>query len=90
MAAPVLSSVVSNLPLVKESAAMDGAVVGAVVVVVCVLLVLRSGMRVVNQVDRGVVFRFGKALPGHRQPGITFLIPFADRMRKVNVRTYRW
>ncbi|MGW6900831.1 slipin family protein [Streptomyces sp. NPDC054919] len=65
---------------------MDGAVVGAVVVVVCVLLVLRSGMRVVNQVDRGVVFRFGKALPGHRQPGITFLIPFADRMRKVNVQ----
>ncbi|WP_406431901.1 hypothetical protein [Streptomyces sp. NBC_01589] len=50
---------------------MDGAVVGAVVVV-CVLLVLRSGMRVVNQVDRGVVFRFGKALPGHRPPGITF------------------
>lgn len=86
MAAPALSSVVSNLPLVKESAAMDGAVVGAVVVVVCVLLVLRSGMRVVNQVDRGVVFRFGKALPGHRQPGITFLIPFADRMRKVNVQ----
>ncbi|MFI5630115.1 slipin family protein [Streptomyces sp. NPDC051664] len=65
---------------------MDGAVVGAVVVVVCVLLVLRSGMRVVNQVDRGVVFRFGKTLPGHRQPGITFLIPFADRMRKVNVQ----
>ncbi|MET8532192.1 hypothetical protein ACFRCW_24245 [Streptomyces sp. NPDC056653] len=33
-----------------------------------------------------MVFRFGKALPGHRQPGITFLVPFADRMRKVNVQ----
>ncbi|WBO69323.1 slipin family protein [Streptomyces camelliae] len=43
-------------------------------------------MRVVNQVERGVVFRWGKALPGSRQPGITFLIPFADRMRKVNVQ----
>lgn len=64
---------------------MDGTVVG-VVVVVCVLLVLRSGMRVINQVDRGVVFRFGKALSGHRKPGITFLIPYADRMRKVNVQ----
>ncbi|MGW3626787.1 slipin family protein [Streptomyces sp. NPDC000880] len=65
---------------------MDAAVAGAVIVIVCVLLVLRSAMRVVNQVDRGVVFRFGKALPGHRQPGITFLIPFADRMRRVNVQ----
>ncbi|MFF9012293.1 slipin family protein [Streptomyces sp. NPDC014870] len=65
---------------------MDGVAVGAVVTVVCVLLVLRSGLRVINQVERGVVFRFGKALPGHRQPGITLLIPVADRMRKVNVQ----
>nr|WP_099055275.1 slipin family protein [Streptomyces vietnamensis] len=43
-------------------------------------------MRIVNQVERGVVFRLGKALPGHRQPGITFLVPFVDRMRKVNVQ----
>ncbi|MEU4273069.1 slipin family protein [Streptomyces sp. NPDC026092] len=65
---------------------MDGVAVGAVITVVCVLLVLRSGLRVINQIERGVVFRFGKALPGHRQPGITLLIPFADRMRKVNVQ----
>ncbi|MFF3516822.1 slipin family protein [Streptomyces sp. NPDC002573] len=65
---------------------MDGTVVAVVLVAVLALLVLRSGMRVVNQVERGVVFRWGKALPHHRQPGITFLIPFADRMRKVNVQ----
>lgn len=65
---------------------MDGAVVGVVLVVAAVLLVLRGGMRVVNQVERGVVFRWGKALPGYRQPGVTFLIPFADRMRKMNVQ----
>ncbi|MDF3300537.1 slipin family protein [Streptomyces tropicalis] len=65
---------------------MEGTVVGVVLVAVVVLLVLRAGMRVVNQVERGVVFRWGKALPGARQPGITFLIPFADRMRKVNVQ----
>ncbi|MFF9770718.1 slipin family protein [Streptomyces sp. NPDC014636] len=64
---------------------MEGTVV-AVVIVGLLLLVLRSGMRVVNQVERGVVFRLGRALPRHRQPGITFLIPFADRMRKVNVQ----
>ncbi|MEV6022512.1 slipin family protein [Streptomyces sp. NPDC052036] len=65
---------------------MEGTVVAVVLVAVLALLVLRSGMRVVNQVERGVVFRWGKALPHHRQPGITFLIPFADRMRKVNVQ----
>lgn len=65
---------------------MEGTVVAVVLVVVLVLLVLRSGMRVVNQVERGVVFRWGKAQSHHRQPGITFLIPFADRMRKVNVQ----
>ncbi|MFJ9867459.1 slipin family protein [Streptomyces sp. NPDC101165] len=65
---------------------MEGTVVAVVVVAAFVLLVLKSGMRVVNQVERGVVFRWGKALPAHRQPGITFLIPFADRMRKVNVQ----
>ncbi|KUN87740.1 peptidase [Streptomyces bungoensis] len=65
---------------------MEGTVVAVVVVAALVLLVLRSGMRVVNQVERGVVFRWGKALPAHRQPGVTFLIPVADRMRKVNVQ----
>ncbi|MFJ3337053.1 slipin family protein [Streptomyces sp. NPDC086766] len=65
---------------------MEGTVVAIVVVAVLALLVLRSGMKVVNQVERGVVFRFGRARPGYRQPGVTFLIPFADRMRKVNVQ----
>ncbi|MER5546905.1 slipin family protein [Streptomyces sp. CG4] len=65
---------------------MEGTVVAVVVVALFALLVLKSGMRVVNQVERGVVFRWGRALPHHRQPGITFLIPFADRMRKVNVQ----
>ncbi|WP_245881584.1 SPFH domain-containing protein, partial [Streptomyces milbemycinicus] len=66
---------------------MEGAAAIAVVVVVALLLlILRSSMRIVNQVDRGVVFRFGKALPAYRNPGITYLVPFADRMRKVNVQ----
>ncbi|MGQ4415126.1 slipin family protein [Streptomyces sp. SAS_269] len=65
---------------------MEGTAVAVVVVAALLLIVLKSGMRVVNQVERGVVFRLGKALPAHRQPGVTFLIPFADRMRKVNVQ----
>jgi len=70
----------------EEWSAMEGTVVAVVLVAVAALLVLRSGMRVVNQVERGVVFRMGRAQPSHRQPGVTFLIPFVDRMRKVNTQ----
>jgi regulator of protease activity HflC (stomatin/prohibitin superfamily) len=45
-----------------------------------------GGVRIVNQVERGVVFRFGRARDGIRQPGLAFLIPLVDRMRKVNVQ----
>src|SRR5262245_30850251 len=54
-----------------------GAAVGVVVL---------GGVRVVNQVERGIVFRFGRARPKPRQPGITFLIPIVDRLKKVNVQ----
>jgi regulator of protease activity HflC (stomatin/prohibitin superfamily) len=50
------------------------------------LWVFLSGVKVVNQVERGIVFRFGRAQKEIRQPGLTFLIPIADRMRKVNIQ----
>ena len=49
-------------------------------------LVVVTGVRVVNQVERGLVFRFGRAQREIRQPGLRFLIPGVDRMRKVNVQ----
>ncbi|MFI6903870.1 slipin family protein [Nonomuraea sp. NPDC050394] len=51
-----------------------------------VLLVLVTGFKVVNQVERGVVFRLGRAQQQVRQPGLRVLIPFVDRMTKVNVQ----
>jgi regulator of protease activity HflC (stomatin/prohibitin superfamily) len=45
-----------------------------------------GGVRIINQVERGIVFRFGRALPGVREPGLAFLIPLVDRLRKVNVQ----
>ena len=47
---------------------------------------LATGVRVVQQVERGVVFRFGRVRRGIRQPGLTLLVPVADRLRKVNVQ----
>jgi regulator of protease activity HflC (stomatin/prohibitin superfamily) len=45
-----------------------------------------TGVRVVQQFERGVVFRFGKVHRSIRQPGLTLLVPVADRLRKVNVQ----
>jgi regulator of protease activity HflC (stomatin/prohibitin superfamily) len=48
--------------------------------------VMLGGVRIINQVERGIVFRFGRALPKVRQPGLTVLVPLVDRLRKVNVQ----
>lgn len=58
-------------------------VIGLIAILVAWLVV---SVRVVNQVERGVVFRFGKAQQEIRPPGLTFLIPVVDRMKKVNIQ----
>jgi regulator of protease activity HflC (stomatin/prohibitin superfamily) len=42
--------------------------------------------RVVKQIERGVVFRLGRAQQEVRRPGLTMLIPVVDRMNKVNMQ----
>ncbi|HEX6922092.1 MAG TPA: slipin family protein [Actinomycetes bacterium] len=43
-------------------------------------------MSVVRQYERGVVFRLGR-VRGVREPGLRFMIPLADNLRKVTMRT---
>jgi regulator of protease activity HflC (stomatin/prohibitin superfamily) len=50
------------------------------------LIVISSAVQIVLQYEVGVVFRFGR-LVGTRQPGIRFIIPFVDLMRKIDTRT---
>ena len=63
----------------------------AVLVVLVVLLVLGLSMagasvRVLREYERGVVFRFGR-LVAQKGPGIVLLVPIADRMVRVSLRT---
>src|ERR1700728_4522890 len=44
------------------------------------------GFKIINQYEQGIVFRFGRVLPGLRQPGLTWVNPFTDRLRKVNMQ----
>ncbi|MFJ6567751.1 SPFH domain-containing protein [Streptomyces sp. NPDC091292] len=45
-----------------------------------------SAARVVKQFERGVVFRLGQLHGGVRGPGFTMIVPFVDRLRKVNMQ----
>jgi regulator of protease activity HflC (stomatin/prohibitin superfamily) len=45
-----------------------------------------ASVRVVQQVERGVVFRFGRVQPELRRPGFTMIIPLVDRMKRVNLQ----
>ncbi len=56
-------------------------------VVLVVLLLATSGIRLVQQYERGVVLRFGRLLPEIRQPGLHVIVPYVDRMMKVLVQT---
>jgi regulator of protease activity HflC (stomatin/prohibitin superfamily) len=61
-------------------------IVVLVVIVALGLLVAAAGMRVVSQFERGVVFRFGRILSPPREPGLTWITPVVDRLRKVNMQ----
>ena len=45
-----------------------------------------TSVRVVQQIERGVVFRLGRAQQELRRPGLTMLIPVVDRMKRVNMQ----
>ncbi|MEU0479092.1 slipin family protein [Streptosporangium sp. NPDC006013] len=47
---------------------------------------LKSGVRIVKQFERGVVFRFGQVRPELRAPGLALIMPVADRLQKVNMQ----
>lgn len=57
---------------------------GFALIVVCIAVAM--GLRIVNQYEKGVVFRLGKVLPQPKDPGLRVIIPFIDIMRKVDMR----
>lgn len=57
----------------------------------CVLFVggiaiLISSVRIVQEYERGVIFRLGR-IQGAKGPGLFFIIPIIDRMMRVDLRT---
>src|ERR1700735_4793615 len=66
---------------------MIEAIVAVVVVLVVLgLITVGRSVRVVQQYEQGIIFRFGRVLPGTRGAGLTLIRPFGDRMQKVNMQ----
>jgi len=62
--------------------------------VLCVLVIIITFpisiwmcVKVVQEYERAVIFRLGRALPGSRGPGLFFIIPCIDSLTKIDLRT---
>jgi len=57
-----------------------------IVLVVLVIMFLAAAIRILNEYERGVIFRLGRII-NQKGPGLIILIPIVDRMVKVDMRT---
>ncbi|HET7320471.1 MAG TPA: slipin family protein [Candidatus Saccharimonadales bacterium] len=58
----------------------------AIILLIIILIIVLNGIRIINQYERGVVFRLGKVRPGVKEPGLRLIIPIIDQLRKVSLR----
>jgi regulator of protease activity HflC (stomatin/prohibitin superfamily) len=54
-------------------------------IAVVVIILLSASIKVVREYERGGVFRLGRWV-GLRGPGLIFIIPFVENMRKIDLR----
>ena len=70
-----------------QAVGLGGAVIVLFVVVVFVIFLVGSAVRIVNEYERGVIFRLGRVQGRAKGPGLFLLIPIVDRMIKIDLRT---
>jgi regulator of protease activity HflC (stomatin/prohibitin superfamily) len=56
------------------------------VVLAILFICVVTGVRIINQYERGVVLRLGKVRPEVKEPGLRLIIPIVDQMRKISIR----
>ncbi len=56
-----------------------------VIIAFAVLMILSMAIKIVTEFERGVIFRLGRLI-GAKGPGLFLIIPFVDRMVKVDLR----
>jgi len=56
-----------------------------VVPVLILIFILSQAIKILNEYERGVIFRLGRLIPS-KGPGIIFLIPLVDKLQKLSLR----
>jgi regulator of protease activity HflC (stomatin/prohibitin superfamily) len=75
-----------GLALVQAVAVGFSAIVLVIIAIFVVSLIL-SAIKIVKEYERGVIFRLGRVQGGPKGPGLFILLPFVDKMVKVDLRT---
>jgi regulator of protease activity HflC (stomatin/prohibitin superfamily) len=57
-----------------------------IIILLLVIFFLFSAIKILNEYERGVIFRLGRAMREAKGPGVILLIPILDKMRKVNLQ----
>ena len=55
------------------------------VTVLILIFILSQAIKILNEYERGVIFRLGRLIPS-KGPGIIFLIPLVDKLQKLSLR----
>lgn len=58
-----------------------------VIILIIVLVIIIKGVRIINQYEKGVVFRLGKVRNKNKEPGLRVIIPLIDQLKKISLRT---
>lgn len=64
---------------------MDVVVIIAVSAIVLVIALIRTSVKIVQEYERGVIFRLGRCV-GAKGPGVFFVVPFLDKIVKTNLQ----
>ena len=66
---------------------MNALLAVAAALIIIAVLVIGSAVRVLREYERGVIFRLGRLISAPKGPGLILLVPFIDRMVKIDLRT---
>ncbi|TVZ00117.1 slipin family protein [Trebonia kvetii] len=65
---------------------MEAVILVIVLLVIAGVIAVSRSIKVVQQYEKGVLYRFGRVQPEVVQPGLTFIRPIGDRLQKVNMQ----
>ncbi|HCP91038.1 MAG TPA: hypothetical protein DIT76_03155, partial [Spartobacteria bacterium] len=71
------------MPLLEGPLKLVGWVIPLIILAV---IILPQAIRILREYERGVIFRLGRLI-AQKGPGLILLIPFIDRMVRVDLRT---